>query len=73
MLVKTNDMHFIIYLSAFIRAIVALHDVVKNKIQYRDHDEYGEEKEEKKGEEVKEKEEKKAEEGKEKGEEAKKK
>lgn len=37
LLVKTNDMHFVIYLSALVRAIVALHDVVQNKIQYKDH------------------------------------
>ena len=37
LLVKTNDMHFIIYLSALVRAIVALHDVVQNKIQYKEH------------------------------------
>lgn len=37
LLVKTNDMHFIIYLSSLVRAIVALHGVVQNKIQYKDH------------------------------------
>jgi len=42
MLIKTNDMHFVIYLSALIRSIAALHDLVKNKIQYKDMDEFGE-------------------------------
>lgn len=32
MLVKTNDMHFVIYLSALIRSVVALHDLVNNKV-----------------------------------------
>lgn len=34
MLVKTNDMHMAIYLSALIRSVIALHDLVNNKIQY---------------------------------------
>lgn len=42
MLIKTNDMHFVIYLSALIRSIAALHDLVKNKIEYKDMDEFGE-------------------------------
>ena len=37
LLVKTNGMHFIIYLSSLVRAIVALHGVVQNKIQFKDH------------------------------------
>ena len=41
-LVKTNDMHLVIYLSSLIRCIVALHDLVKNKIQFKDLDEFGE-------------------------------
>lgn len=32
MLVKTNDMHLVIYLSALIRSVVALHDLVNNKV-----------------------------------------
>ncbi|KAI2510271.1 JAB/MPN domain [Fragilaria crotonensis] len=45
MLVKTNDMHMAIYLSALIRSVIALHDLVNNKIQYG-HEETGEEKKE---------------------------
>eukprot|EP00543_Licmophora_paradoxa_P002140 CAMPEP_0202443950 /NCGR_PEP_ID=MMETSP1360-20130828/3113_1 /ASSEMBLY_ACC=CAM_ASM_000848 /TAXON_ID=515479 /ORGANISM="Licmophora paradoxa, Strain CCMP2313" /LENGTH=317 /DNA_ID=CAMNT_0049059797 /DNA_START=38 /DNA_END=991 /DNA_ORIENTATION=+ len=43
MLVKTNDMHMAIYLSALIRSVIALHDLVNNKIQYGED---GEEKKE---------------------------
>eukprot|EP00752_Nemacystus_decipiens_P001673 g1624.t2 len=38
MLVKTNDMHLVIYVSALIRSVVALHDLVNNKIRYKDMD-----------------------------------
>jgi 26S proteasome regulatory subunit N8 len=34
MLIKTNDMHLAIYLSALIRTVIALHDLVNNKVQY---------------------------------------
>jgi len=33
-IVKTNDMHMAIYLSALIRSVIALHDLVNNRIQY---------------------------------------
>jgi len=36
MLTKTNDMHLVIYLSALIRSVIALHDLVNNKIKYSD-------------------------------------
>lgn len=36
MLVKNNDMHMVIYLSALIRCVIALHDLVVNKIAYND-------------------------------------
>lgn len=36
LIVKTNDMHLVIYLSSLIRCIIALHDLVKNKIKYKD-------------------------------------
>jgi len=36
MLVKNNDMHMVIYLSSLIRCIIALHDLVVNKIAYND-------------------------------------
>jgi 26S proteasome regulatory subunit N8 len=38
MLVKTNDMHMAIYLSALIRSVIALHDLVNNKIMYGEED-----------------------------------
>ena len=40
--VKTNDMHLVIYVSSLIRCIIALHDLVRNKIQYKDQDPDGE-------------------------------
>jgi 26S proteasome regulatory subunit N8 len=45
MLVKNNDMHMVIYLSALIRCVIALHDLVLNKIAYNDEagDGFGEE------------------------------
>lgn len=39
LIVKTNDMHLVIYLSSLIRCIIALHDLVKNKIKFKDADE----------------------------------
>ena len=36
MLVKNNDMHMAIYLSSLIRCVMALHDLVVNKIAYND-------------------------------------
>mmetsp|Transcript_24684 Transcript_24684/g.51914 ORF Transcript_24684/g.51914 Transcript_24684/m.51914 type:complete len:355 (+) Transcript_24684:24-1088(+) len=60
MLVKNNDMHMVIYLSALIRCVIALHDLVLNKIAYNDEegDGFGEVKDKKKdsGEEKKEEE-----------------
>lgn len=47
MLVKTNDMHVVIYLSALIRSVIALHDLVSNKIKYLDEED-GKDVEEKK-------------------------
>ena len=41
MMMKTNDMHLVIYLSSLIRSVVALHDLVNNKIQYQGTDEFG--------------------------------
>jgi len=38
LLIKTNDMHLVIYISSLIRCIVALHDLVRNKLQYKDDD-----------------------------------
>lgn len=34
MLIKTNDMHMVIYLSALIRSVIAIHDLINNKIRY---------------------------------------
>ena len=39
MLIKSNDMHMVIYLSSLIRCTIALHDLVNNKIKYQDLDE----------------------------------
>lgn len=36
MLVKNNDMHMVIYLSSLIRCVIALHDLVLNKIAYNE-------------------------------------
>jgi len=40
MLVKTNDVHMVIYLSSLIRSVVALHDLVNNKITYNEEVEF---------------------------------
>jgi 26S proteasome regulatory subunit N8 len=37
-LVKTNDMHLVIYISTLVRSVIALHNLLNNKIQYRDID-----------------------------------
>jgi len=39
MLVKTNDMHLVLYIGSLIRAIIALHDLLNNKLKYKDMDE----------------------------------
>lgn len=36
-LVKTNDMHLVIYISSIIRSITALHDLVNNKLKFGDN------------------------------------
>lgn len=36
MLVKTNDMHLVIYLASLVRSVIALHNLVNNKLRYRD-------------------------------------
>lgn len=38
MFIKTNDYHMVIYLSSLIRSVIALHDLVNNKIKYMDED-----------------------------------
>jgi 26S proteasome regulatory subunit N8 len=46
MMLKTNDMYMSIYLAALIRSVIALHDVVNNKMQYgEDGTEYKDEEE----------------------------
>lgn len=48
MMVKTNDMHMAIYLASLIRSVIALHNLVSNKIRYgEDGTEYKEEEEKK--------------------------
>jgi len=51
MLIKTNDMQMAIYLSALIRSVIALHDLINNRIRFGD---YGNETETKDEEEKKE-------------------
>jgi 26S proteasome regulatory subunit N8 len=56
MIVKTNDMHMAVYLASLIRSVIALHDLVNNKIRYgedgmQDNDEALAQEEEKKEEE----------------------
>ncbi|KAI9918213.1 hypothetical protein PsorP6_011309 [Peronosclerospora sorghi] len=41
MFVKTNDMHFVIYLSSLIRCTIALHNLVNNKIKYKESEDIG--------------------------------
>jgi len=38
MLVKTNDIHLVIYLSSLIRSVLALHELLTNKIKYKGMD-----------------------------------
>ena len=38
MFVKTNDMHLVMYVSALVRSVLALHGLLANKIKYRDVD-----------------------------------
>jgi 26S proteasome regulatory subunit N8 len=38
MLVKTNDMHLAVYLSSLVRSVIALHNLLNNKIKYKDLD-----------------------------------
>ena len=38
LLVKTNDMHLVIYIASLVRCITALHDLVRNKLMYKDAD-----------------------------------
>jgi 26S proteasome regulatory subunit N8 len=37
--VQSNDFYMAIYMSALVRSIVALHDLLDNKLKYRDEDE----------------------------------
>ena len=38
MFIKTNDMHLVMYVSSLVRAILALHGLLVNKIKYKDVD-----------------------------------
>lgn len=38
LLVKTNDMHLVMYVSSLIRSVIALHDLLSNKLKYKDLD-----------------------------------
>ena len=52
-LVKTNDQMLVIYVASMIRSVIALHNLINNKLQNKDY-----EKEETKGKDTKEKKEK---------------
>jgi 26S proteasome regulatory subunit N8 len=41
LLVKTNDMYLVIYLSSLIRTVIALHDLVNNKIKFVEGEDTG--------------------------------
>jgi len=36
LIIKTNDMHMVIYLSSLIRSVTAMHDLINNKIRYNE-------------------------------------
>ncbi|KAI9921874.1 hypothetical protein PsorP6_002000 [Peronosclerospora sorghi] len=38
---KTNDMHFVIYLSTLIRCTIEFHNLVNNKIKYKESEDIG--------------------------------
>lgn len=38
MLIKTNDVHLVMYISSLVRSVIALHSLLSNKIKYRDVD-----------------------------------
>lgn len=38
MLIKSNDIHLVMYLSSLIRSVLALHGLLSNKLKYRDID-----------------------------------
>jgi len=60
MLIKTNDMHMAIYLSALIRSVIAIHDLINNRIRYgEDGTEYKEEEKKEEDEKAKKKDDKK--------------
>lgn len=41
LLVKTNDMHLVVYVSSLIRCVIALHDLVTNKLQFKEDKVFG--------------------------------
>ena len=38
MLVKANDLHLVMYVSSLVRSVIALHELLTNKIKYIDLD-----------------------------------
>jgi len=42
MSIKTNDYYMVLYIAALIRSVIALHNLVNNKIKYKDDDDDGE-------------------------------
>merc|ERR1712113_1136335 len=59
--VQTNDYHVVLYISSLVRSVLALHDLLSNRLQMREHA-LEEEKKEKEEKEKKEKEKKEKEE-----------
>lgn len=39
MMVKSNDMYLVMYISSLVRSVIALHELLNNKIKYKDLDE----------------------------------
>ena len=38
MMIKSNDMYLVMYLTSLIRSVIALHELLANKIKYKDLD-----------------------------------
>jgi 26S proteasome regulatory subunit N8 len=41
LMIKTNDMYLVVYLSSLIRTVIALHDLVNNKIKFMEGEDHG--------------------------------
>ena len=36
-MVKTNDMHLVVYIASLVRAVIALHELLNNQVKYEDY------------------------------------